>query len=121
MRLIPTGAYGQRYDDTHVFSVFLFVLAGRLIISSTGLSSSSCTTVAADRGMRKLRRTLLAILTLVAIGLAIWFVLARLGEVEDETWARIQQEGLMRACMPLARLLILTSANPGQRAKSGTV
>jgi ABC-type amino acid transport substrate-binding protein len=49
--------------------------------------------------MRKRRRTLLAILTLTAIGLAAWFVLARLGGVEDETWTRIQREGLMRVGM----------------------
>jgi ABC-type amino acid transport substrate-binding protein len=49
--------------------------------------------------MRERRRTLLAILTLTAIGLAAWFVLARLGGEEDETWARIQREGLMRVGM----------------------
>jgi polar amino acid transport system substrate-binding protein len=49
--------------------------------------------------MKKRRRTLLVILTLTAIGLAAWFVLARLGGVEDETWARIQQTGLMRVGM----------------------
>lgn len=42
------------------------------------------------------KRTLLVILTLVAIGLAAWLVLARLGGEEDKTWARIQGEGLMR-------------------------
>ena len=41
----------------------------------------------------------LAILALAAIALAAWFVLAQLGGVEDETWARIQQEGLMRVGM----------------------
>jgi polar amino acid transport system substrate-binding protein len=49
--------------------------------------------------MRERRRTLLVILTLTAIGLAAWFVLARLGGVEDETWTRIQQTGLMRVGM----------------------
>ncbi len=45
------------------------------------------------------RRALLAILVLVAIGLVAWFVLVRLGGEEDETWARIQREGLMRVGM----------------------
>lgn len=52
--------------------------------------------------MRKLRgskHALLAILALVAIGLATWFVLAQLGREEDETWARIQRKGLMRVGM----------------------
>jgi ABC-type amino acid transport substrate-binding protein len=52
--------------------------------------------------MRKLggsRRALLAILALVIIALTAWLVLARLGGVEDETWARIQQEGLVRVGM----------------------
>ena len=51
--------------------------------------------------MRKLRsrRALLAILALAAIALAAWFMLARLGGEEDETWARIQQERLMRLGM----------------------
>lgn len=42
---------------------------------------------------------MLAILILIAVALAAWFVLARLGGEEDETWARIQQEGLMRVGM----------------------
>jgi polar amino acid transport system substrate-binding protein len=41
----------------------------------------------------------LAILALAAIALAIWFVLTRFGREEDETWARIQREGLMRVGM----------------------
>jgi ABC-type amino acid transport substrate-binding protein len=41
----------------------------------------------------------LAILVLAAIALVAWFVLARLGREEDETWARIRQEGLMRVGM----------------------
>ena len=45
------------------------------------------------------RAKLLAILALAAIALAAWFVLARLGGEEDETWARIQREGLMRVGM----------------------
>ncbi len=45
------------------------------------------------------RRTLLAILALVAVALAAWFVLARWDGEEDETWARIQQEGLIRVGM----------------------
>ena len=51
--------------------------------------------------MRKLKssRVLWAILALAAIALAIWFVLTRFGGEEDETWARIQQEGLMRVGM----------------------
>ena len=52
--------------------------------------------------MRKLvgsRRALLAILALAVIALAAWFVLARLGRMEDETWGRIQREGLMRVGM----------------------
>ncbi len=51
--------------------------------------------------MRKLKssRVLLAILALAAIALAIWFVLAQWGGEEDETWARIQREGLMRVGM----------------------
>jgi polar amino acid transport system substrate-binding protein len=51
--------------------------------------------------MRELRssRVFLTILALVAIGLTIWLVLTRPGRVEDETWARIQQEGLMRVGM----------------------
>jgi ABC-type amino acid transport substrate-binding protein len=51
--------------------------------------------------MRKLRVSkpaFLAILALVAIALA-WLVLARLGGEEDETWARIQGEGVMRVGM----------------------
>lgn len=51
--------------------------------------------------MRKLRVSkpaFLAILALVAIALA-WLVLARLGGEEDETWARIQREGVMRVGM----------------------
>jgi polar amino acid transport system substrate-binding protein len=51
--------------------------------------------------MRKLRVSkpaFLAILALVAIALA-WLVLARLGGEEDETWARIQQAGLIRVGM----------------------
>ena len=49
--------------------------------------------------VRGSKLALLAILALVAIALAAWFVLAQLGGVEDETWARIQQEGLMRVGM----------------------
>jgi len=52
--------------------------------------------------MRKLRgskRALLAILTPVVIGLVTWFMLTQLGRQEDETWARIQGEGLMRVGM----------------------
>ena len=51
--------------------------------------------------MRKLSnsRMLLAILALAAIVLATWFVLARFGGEEDETWARIQREGLIRVGM----------------------
>jgi polar amino acid transport system substrate-binding protein len=51
--------------------------------------------------MRELRnsRVFLTILALVAIGLTIWLVLTRLGRVEDETWARIQQDGLMQVGM----------------------
>jgi len=52
-----------------------------------------------DPGRAKLsgsKPNLLAILTLATIALAAWFVLARLGGEEDETWARIQQKGLMR-------------------------
>ena len=45
------------------------------------------------------RAKLLAILALAAITLATWFVLARWGGEEDETWARIQREGLMRVGM----------------------
>jgi len=41
----------------------------------------------------------LAILVLAAIALAAWLILARLGGEEDETWARIRQEGLMRVGM----------------------
>ena len=51
------------------------------------------------RKLRGSRRALMAILALVAIGLATWFVLARLGREEDETWARIQRKGLMRVGM----------------------
>lgn len=47
------------------------------------------------RKLRGSRRALLAILGLAAIALAIWFVLTRFGREEDETWARIQEEGLM--------------------------
>ena len=49
--------------------------------------------------LRVSKRALLAIVALAAIALAIWFVLARLGGEEDETWARIQREGLMRVGM----------------------
>jgi len=52
--------------------------------------------------MRKLRVSkpvLFATLALAAIGLTIWLVLTRLGGVEDETWARIQREGIMRVGM----------------------
>jgi len=52
--------------------------------------------------MRKLvesRRALVVILALAAIALAAWFLLARFGGEEDETWARIQREGLMRVGM----------------------
>jgi len=52
--------------------------------------------------MRKLRgskRALLAILTLVVIGLVTWFMLTQLGRQEDETWARIRREGVMRVGM----------------------
>ena len=55
-----------------------------------------------DPGRAKLsgsKPNLLAILILIAVALAAWFVLARLGGEEDETWARIQQEGLMRVGM----------------------
>jgi len=45
------------------------------------------------------RARLLAILALAAIALAAWFLLARLSEEEDETWARIQREGLIRLGM----------------------
>jgi len=45
------------------------------------------------------KRTLLAILALATIALTAWFVLARLGRMEDETWGRIQREGLMRVGM----------------------
>jgi len=49
--------------------------------------------------LRGSTRVLLAILALAAIGLTAWYVLARLSEEEDETWARIQREGLMRVGM----------------------
>ena len=57
-----------------------------------------------DPGRAKLelirsRRVLWATLTLAAVALAAWFVLTRLGRQEDETWARIQREGLMRVGM----------------------
>jgi ABC-type amino acid transport substrate-binding protein len=42
---------------------------------------------------------LLVILSLAIIGLVAWFVLGRLGREEDETWARIQREALMRVGM----------------------
>ena len=38
-------------------------------------------------------------MALAAVALAAWFVLTQLGGEEDETWARIQQEGLMRVGM----------------------
>lgn len=41
----------------------------------------------------------MAILALAVIGLVAWFVLGRLGRDKDETWARIQEEGLMRVGM----------------------
>ena len=49
--------------------------------------------------MRKLRGSRHALLALAAIALAIWFVLTRFGREEDETWARIQREGLLRVGM----------------------
>lgn len=52
--------------------------------------------------MKKLRVSkpaFLATLALAAIALAAWFMLARLGREEDETWARIQREGVMRVGM----------------------
>jgi len=51
------------------------------------------------RKLRVSKPVLFATLALAAIGLTIWLVLTRLGGVEDETWARIQQEGLMRVGM----------------------
>ena len=51
-------------------------------------------------GVRRVsKRAFWVILILVAIALAAWFVLARLGGEEDETWARIQGEGRMRVGM----------------------
>ena len=48
-------------------------------------------------GVRRVSKpAFLAILVLTAIGLTIWFMLAQLGGEEDETWARIQREGVMR-------------------------
>ena len=51
--------------------------------------------------MRKLKssRVLWAILALAAVAMVAWFVLAQWGQEEDETWARIQREGLMRVGM----------------------
>jgi len=52
--------------------------------------------------MRKLRvstRILLSIVALLAIALAAWVVLAQLGGEKDQTWARIQEDGLMRVGM----------------------
>jgi len=47
--------------------------------------------------MRRERRVILAMVGLAAVCLAAWWALARLGqEAEDETWARIQEEGVMR-------------------------
>jgi ABC-type amino acid transport substrate-binding protein len=51
------------------------------------------------RKLRGSRRALLSILALVIIALTAWFVLARLGGEEDEAWARIQQEGVIRVGM----------------------
>jgi len=51
--------------------------------------------------MRKLKssRVLWAILALAAVAMVAWFVLARLSGEDDETWARIQREGLMQVGM----------------------
>lgn len=51
------------------------------------------------RKLRVSKPAFLAILALAAIALAAWFVLARLGREGDETWARIQREGLIRVGM----------------------
>jgi len=51
------------------------------------------------RKLRVSKPVLFATLALAAIGLTIWLVLTRLGGVEDETWARIQREGIMRVGM----------------------
>jgi len=49
--------------------------------------------------MRVSKRALWVVLILAVISLATWFVLARLGREEDETWTRIQGEGLIRVGM----------------------
>ena len=47
--------------------------------------------------MRRERRIILAIVGLAAVCLAAWWILARLGrEAEDETWARVREEGVLR-------------------------
>lgn len=51
------------------------------------------------RIVRTSKRALSAVLALAVIGLMAWLMLMQLGEVEDETWERIQREGLMRVGM----------------------
>ena len=47
--------------------------------------------------MRGERRVILALVGLAAVCLAAWWILARLGrEAEDETWARVREEGVLR-------------------------
>ena len=47
--------------------------------------------------MRRERRVILALVGLAAVCLAAWWAFARLGrEAEDETWARIREEGVLR-------------------------
>jgi len=47
--------------------------------------------------MRRQRRVIVAMAGLAAVCLAAWWAFARLGrEAEDETWARIREEGVLR-------------------------
>jgi ABC-type amino acid transport substrate-binding protein len=62
------------------------------------MKKRNCSPPPSHRG-RVSKPAFLATLAFIAIALATWFVRARLGREEDETWARIQREGVMRVGM----------------------
>ncbi len=78
-------------------------MVNTIIIEKRGkvkLLESEMKTLGLRAGLRQRRSFLLLVLGLALVaGLAIWCISARLGGEEDETWARIRREGLMRVGM----------------------
>ena len=78
-------------------------MVNTIIIEKRGkvkLLESEMKTLGLRAGLRQRRSLLLLVLGLALVaGLAIWCISARLGGEEDETWARIRREGLMRVGM----------------------